>query len=133
MFQAYQRPEDLGKSMRILGDDFMQVSDGYHTIEELYDHRVALFIALCRQFEKTDIGHEISMPKNVWCSRLHSDGSSYDGWFILGLFHEKGKQITYHIPERFWDECVSFCMVLENAPEYDGHTSADVLERLKNL
>lgn len=26
-----------------------EVSDGYHTFDELYEHRVALFIALCNQ------------------------------------------------------------------------------------
>ena len=27
----------------------VEASDGYHTFEELYDHRITLFIALCKQ------------------------------------------------------------------------------------
>jgi hypothetical protein len=70
--------------------------------------------------------------QEVWRSKLHSDGSSFDGWFILGIGKEKGKQITYHLPTVRWDE-VSFAETLEKAPEWDGHTPDDVLERLKAL
>lgn len=105
-----------------------QVSDGYHTIQELYDHRIALFIALCRWvvFE--------SNPgcAHVWRSLQHSDGSSMDGWFIMGIGKEKGEQISYHLPVSYWEE-TNFAETLDRAPKWDGHTSTDVLERLKNL
>lgn len=48
-----------------------KTSDGYHTIEELYEHRHALFMALT-----------CAMPWRSWKSRRHHDGPSYDGWFI---------------------------------------------------
>ena len=103
--------------------------DGYHTFEELYEHRHALFIALCRNIEWS------SNPTNpddqkVWRAKYHSDGSQYDGWFILGINKEKGKQITYHIPLALWDS-TDFATDLGRAPEYDGHTSDDVILRLK--
>ncbi len=97
------------------------VSDGHHTFGELYEHRVMLFIKLC---ELTDL--------SSWKSKAHSDGSVWKDWFILGIFREKGKQITYHLPIAKWDEC-SFAETLDKAPEWDGHTSADVLKRLRNL
>jgi hypothetical protein len=103
----------------------VEISDGYHSFDELYEHRIALYIALCSQ---------ISFDAEVaWCSQKHSDGSNYDGWFILGLGKGKGKQITYHIPNKYWDKVVKFAEVLDKAPEWDGHTSNDVLERIKSL
>mgnify|MGYP001434237692 CR=1 FL=1 len=113
------------------------VSDGYHTFDELYDHRITLFIALARTIhdyinggDPVDDDDESDLA--VWRSKLHSDGTSYEGWFILGIGREKGSQITYHLPDARWDEC-GFAETLEKAPEFDGHTPADVLERLKKL
>lgn len=108
-----------------------QVSDGYHTIAELYDHRITLYIALCKMLDEYSI--ELGNSSNVWRSKTHSDGNpAYDGWFIMGVGKEKGEQISYHIPLSRWDE-TNFAETLEKAPEFDGHTSADVLERLKGL
>ena len=77
-------------------------------------------------------GHHSVTYGPVWKTRMHSDGSVWDGWFILGIGEEPGKQITYHLPESKWDECI-FADEYIKAPEWDGHTSADVLERLKQL
>jgi hypothetical protein len=94
-------------------------NDGYHTFDELYEHRHALFIALCREL--------IGFP--IWRSRQHHDGSTYDGWFIMGICSLPGEQITYHLPERLWTEAF-FATPLDRAPEWDGHTSEDVIRRL---
>jgi hypothetical protein len=102
----------------------LSVSDGYHTFDELYDHRITLYIALCALVERHSVG--------VWRSELHSDGSRLEGWFVLGICAEPGQQITYHLPMARWAE-TNFAPTLERAPEFDGHTSADVLERLKRL
>ena len=48
-----------------------KISDGYHTFEELYAHRIMLFICLMKS------NKDIS-----WKSRVHGDGTSLDGWFI---------------------------------------------------
>lgn len=107
------------------------ISDGYHTFDELYDHRITLYIALCKSYQhiKNNV-EDIWFP--VWRSHKHSDDSMYIGHFILGIGYEKGKQITYHIPMYRWEEA-NFAKTLEKAPEFDGHTSQDVLERIKNL
>ena len=99
--------------------------DGYHTFDELYEHRIVLFIQLCRK-----IAWKGEIP--IWRSKLHSDGMSYDGWFILGIHKEKGGQITYHLPLEKWEE-TNYAETLEKAPEWDGHTSKDILERLKSI
>lgn len=107
-----------------------RISDGYHTFGEIYEHRIMNYIALCRHL--ATMPAPISWTENIWRSTLHSDGTGFEGWFMLGIFKEPGKQITYHLPNRLWDDC-DFAVTLMTAPEFDGHNSADVLERLKNL
>ena len=112
--------------------------DGYHTFDELYDHRITLFIALCRHMHEL-LGMENPGKFKVWRSKRHSDGELCFGTgtqYVLGIGTEKGKQITYHIPIERWDD-TNFVGLndgdLEKAPEFDGHTSDDVLNRLKEL
>lgn len=112
------------------GDDEMSICDGFHTMEELYDHRIALWIAYCSLAEGLMKANESGSA--VWRSKKHSDGSTTDGWFILGMNHTKGKQITYHLPMSKWDE-TDFAMTYDEAPELDGHTSHDVLKRIPEL
>lgn len=97
--------------------------DGYHTFGELYEHRIALYIALCK---------ELSRRMDVWRSMKHSDDTSMDGWFVMGINERRGRQITYHLPLSAWDD-TEFCQTLNHAPDFDGHTSADVLVRLNAL
>lgn len=105
--------------------------DGYHTFDELYDHRITLYIALCRIIaNQSDFEFQ-----GVWRSKRHSDGELCFGTgtqYVLGIGTGKGQQITYHIPIERWDE-TDFAETLEKAPEFDGHTSDDVLARLKLL
>ena len=103
--------------------------DGYHTFDELYDHRITLYIALCRWMTQEPKHYE--MP---WRSKKHSDGEFAFGgtWFVLGIGKEAGKQITYHLPIERWNE-TDFAETLEKAPIYDNHSSDDVLNRLKYL
>lgn len=110
------------------GCDTNKISDGYHTFGQLYEHRIVLFIALCRSIDMYSLNDPM-----IWMSECHSDGSKFDGWFIMGISSEKGKQISYHLPIEKWNECSEFAHVLGKAPEFDGHTSDDVLLRLANL
>jgi hypothetical protein len=105
-------------------------SDGYHTFNELYEHRHALFILLCA----TIVTQHASMRSRhiVWRSRQHHDGTMFADHFIMGLFEEPGSQITYHLPISLWDR-TGFAETLDKAPAFDGHTSRDVIERLYDL
>lgn len=118
----------VGKDLVVYGNDEMSICDGYHTMDELYDHRITLYIALC---EVISAGGFYKNPE-VWRSKVHSDGSVMEGWFIMGINETVGQQITYHIPIEKWEDC-EFAKVLEKAPEWDGHTSSDVLKRLATL
>lgn len=95
-------------------------SDGYHTFNELYENRHILFLAL------------LSANKDkAWRSKLHDDGSFLDGWFIAGLKTDLG-QATYHLPLRMWGLFHNIKEV-EHAPKWDGHTSEDVLTRIREF
>jgi len=96
-----------------------ETSDGYHTFNELYEHRHALFIALLK-----------AHPEKAWKSKKHRDGIMFDGWFIAGLETPDG-QVTYHMPLHLWDDVEA--EVIHVAPEWDGHTSNDVISRIKAL
>ena len=96
-----------------------EVSDGYHTFNELYLHRNTLFSVLCNTYRS-----------DAWKSMRHADGSMYDDYFIAGIQTPAG-MVTYHIELLHWD--LFDVPELERAPEYDGHTSADVLDRLPSL
>lgn len=110
----------------------LEVSDGYHTFDELYDHRITLYIALCRTLNQLD--RLPGGPRfDVWRSKRHGDGELCFGTgtqYVLGIYKQPGKQITYHIPIERWNE-TDFAETLDRAPEWDGHTSDEVLARLK--
>jgi len=94
-----------------------KVSDGYHTFEDLYEHRHVLLMALM-----------MSNSGLSWKSRKHSDGSdAYEGWFLAGMTLPTG-QITYHLPNRLFDMLEVSDLTLP--PEYDGHIPAEVIIRL---
>ncbi|MGP4914011.1 WDGH domain-containing protein [Hafnia alvei] len=97
-----------------------ELSDGYHTFNELYAHRVRLFSTLMRAFSS-----------QAWWSFLHSDGEQWDGWIIAGIDTHDGP-VTYHLPEseiQYLPEGTE----IEFGKEWDGHTAEDVLLRLINL
>lgn len=97
-----------------------EVSDGYHTFNELYDHRCILFLALMAQ-----------VPTMSWISNMHDDGSTMDGWSIAGITLPTGT-VTYHIPNKMWSLAnKTGATYLTKAPKWDGHTGSDVLKRLQ--
>jgi hypothetical protein len=108
-----------------------EISDGYHTFGELYEHRFTLYIKLCEMIIREAKAMRRT-PPFVFKAKQHADGSMYEGWFLLGIDDRQGKQISYHLPLSWWDK-TSFAATLDKAPEFDGHTSEDVLERLKTL
>ena len=109
-----------------------KTSNNYHTFNKLYNHKIALFILLCNfiyeGYGKPKGAEGIMIP---WKSKKHSDGTNWDGWFVAGIGFEKGHQITYHLPVDKWDQLK--VQELKKAPEWDGHTSKDVINRLYSL
>lgn len=100
--------------------DMGEVSDGYHTFNELYAHRVRLFGSLMHAYAGF-----------AWWSRKHSDGEELEGWVIAGITTPEG-EVTYHLPAEEI-EYLPEGKEIELGKEWDGHTSSDVLDRLLSL
>lgn len=95
-------------------------SDGYHTFNELYDHRAKLFSVIVRNY-----------PDLCWKSKLHHDGTMFDGMFIVGINTPQG-QASYHYDiDQHWD--MFNCREMERAPEWDGHTPSEAIDRIAAL
>lgn len=90
------------------------VSDGYHTFNSLYNQRLYLWAALVKAYKD-----------KAWKTRRHSDGKPcFDGnWFLVGITTPAG-DYTYHYELKDWN--LFDCKVIDRAPEFDGHTDADV-------
>ena len=95
-------------------------SDGYHTFNELYHHRAVLFSVIVENF-----------AARAWKSKLHADGTMYDGMFVVGIETPDG-QATYHYDiDPYWD--LFRCKEVDRAPEWDGHTPDQAIERIGKL
>jgi hypothetical protein len=89
-----------------------QISDGYHTFDELYYHRMMLFAVICNTYKT-----------RAWKSLKHDDGTMYDNYFIVGIETVEG-HYTYHYHEDHWD--LFKVLELEFAPKWDGHKPEDI-------
>lgn len=98
-----------------------EITDGYHTFGELYDHRRALTAVLAAA--AASLG-------DSWRSKAHhpDDDPMFEGYFIVGIKLSTGT-ITYHYKLSHWDD---FAAVpeLEHSHKWDGHTPADTVTRL---
>lgn len=104
---------------QVLSGHPAQLTDGFHTMQELYDHRLALTAALAT--ERADIS---------WRSKAHhpDDDPIYDGYFIIGMNTPHGT-ITYHYQLDRWDVFADV-PELEHAPKWDGAGPEATVTRL---
>lgn len=94
------------------------VSDGYHTFNQLYEHRCLLFCGLMNLVYR--------QGGFVW---RQNDPSGESDWIIAGIALPTGN-ITYHM-NRDFEQYILDIPFLESPPAWDGHTSNDVLVRLR--
>ena len=95
-----------------------QISDGYHTFDELYHHRMVLFSIICNTYKK-----------QAWKSWTHHDGTMYDDYFIVGITNDKG-DYYYQYHKDYWD--IFKVKEQDKAPVWDGHKPEDI-DRLYSL
>lgn len=113
-----------------------EISDGYHTFNELYSIRMAYNVALfnewAQQKDATNSGL-VDTKYNVHKSWKHYDDEYCfgGGWFVVVAKLPSGL-VSNHYEEKYWD--------LFRVPEvpkslfiFDGHNTEDVIERLINL
>ena len=100
-------------------DDMGEVSDGYHTFNELYYYRMLYNAAFFNLLPK----------KWVHKSKRHHTGEECfgGGWFIVMANLPTG-QISNHYELKDWD--LFKVPEKEFADEWDGHTPQEVAERL---
>lgn len=104
------------------------ISDGYHTFNELYEHRYALWFKMCEMIYDNSF-----YPSPIVKAKRNHDGTYYEGYFILGYTDPTTKaQMSYHLPMVYWEKAY-FAKEFDLYPDYDGHTSADVLKRIAEL
>lgn len=97
-----------------------ETSDGFHTFNELYHHRAVLFSVIAAKF-----------ADRAWKSKMHADGTMYERMFIVGIETPDG-QATYHYDiDPYWD--MFRCVEVDCAPEWDGHTPDQAIERIGKL
>lgn len=106
------------KEFHLKAESLGEVSDGSHTFNELYHHRMILFAIICNVYKE-----------HAWKAWKHHDGTMYDDYFIVGIDTPQG-QYSYHYHKDNWD----YFKVIErhNAPKWDGHKPNDI-ERLLSL
>lgn len=88
------------------------ISDGFHSLDDLYEHRNLLFIQLC-----------LNSPMPVWIKKEED----YSGYFCLYMKLISG-QISYHIPNKY--RYLVEDRATAHPEQWDGHTSLDVVQRL---
>ena len=106
-----------GNFIKVPDTGIGDLSDGYHTFNELYHHRAVLFSVICNSHKDL-----------AWKSKLHDTGDMYDGMFIVGIETPEG-QATYHYDiDPYWD--MFDVKELPNAPEWDGHSPEEAIRRI---
>lgn len=101
-----------------------EISDGYHTFNELYEFRMLYNAAFFNELHRR---WGVSVVKS-W---RHSDGELCfgGGWFVVSTELPTG-QITNHYEAKHWD--LFRVPEVDKAPEWDGHTPQDVAQRLRD-
>lgn len=137
-YQDYECEKIADKQTSALQEHFLSKytkhsnSDGYHTFDELYEHRNILFCLAANALNLLEHMKPFSVSKGVaFWSKKHCDGSMFEGYIVVGVFIS-GSWVTYHMKESY-SKFLSSIPELDSAPEWDGHTSQDVIKRLSDF
>lgn len=104
----------MSKTFKIVGDD---ISDGYHTFGEIYEHRKLLYIALC-------LNHRDEC--------VYADHEEWDS--LVLVWNSKFGQISYHVSYNLEPLIKGKIKEVKFGDHgWDGHNSNDVLRRLNSI
>ena len=74
-----------------------------------------------------------SNPEKSWFSKKHDDGTMFKGMFIAGMNLPSGT-ISYHFNLGYYEDAkASGAREFNEAPQWDGHSSDDVLMTLREF
>ena len=109
------------------------ISDGYHTFDELYYYRLCYNAALVN----TLVSLKDTLPNSfkdikVCKSKKHFGGEPCygGGWFIV-MINTPWGQISNHYKLEHWN--MFDCPVTKESWKWDGHNMKDAMERLNRL
>lgn len=112
---------DKNRMLEITGE----TSDGFHTFNELYEYRLLYNAALFNEWAKLGL-------YNVHKSLRHSDGElCFGGDFFIVMAELPTGQISNHY--KLQDFELFNIPQMSKAWSYDGHTPADVAQRLRTF
>lgn len=102
-----------------------EVSDGYHTFNELYEYRLLYNASFFNELAKQNL-------YDVHKSKKHSDGEDCfgGGWFIVMAELPTG-QVSNHYEMKDWD--LFQVPEKEKANKWDRHTPQDVAKRMREF
>lgn len=110
---------------KIIKKDYMEeketgmgshLKDDFHTMSELYFHRMVLFVTIC--------GLAVKQGNKVWRSKLHADGTMFPDFFIVGVTTPMG-DYSYHYQLKYWDY-FSMAEEISHAPVWNGQKAEDL-------
>lgn len=103
--------------------DTGQISDGYHTFDELYEYRML--------YNAHAVKGWLFSGYDVVKSWRHADGEECfgGGWFIVTAQLPTG-QVSNHYEAKHWD--LFHCPAVDLPPEWDVHTPQQAAQRLRD-
>lgn len=114
---------DLRKASKIMGIVSNHLGDNFHSMEELYDYRMAYNAAFFKLLAQTNL------PARVHKSKKHHDGEPcFNGKYFVVMAELPSGQISNHYKLKHWD--------LFDIPEqevsdvWDGHDPEIALNRI---
>jgi hypothetical protein len=113
------------KTVKSQKDRIGEISDGYHTFNELYEYRLLYNAALFNEFQKQNV-------HNVHKSKRHYAGDECfgGGWFIVMAWLPTG-QISNHYEMKYWD--LFNIPERDKADQWDGHSPEVAKQRLTSF
>lgn len=112
-------------------EDKGEISDGYHTFNELYQYRMLYNAAFFNELAHKRENGTFDVDYDVHKSKRHSDGEECfgGGWFIVMAELPTG-QISNHYELKYWD--LFEIPEKEVANKWDGHSPQEAAQRLED-
>lgn len=112
-------------------EDKGEISDGYHTFNELYQYRMLYNAAFFNELAYKRENGTFDVDYDVHKSKKHSDGEECfgGGWFIVMAELPTG-QISNHYELKYWD--LFEIPEKEVANKWDGHSPQEAAQRLED-
>lgn len=100
-----------------------EVSDGRKTFNELYAEKYTLILAVFALLKERE-------NSELWYSHSFSDGSSREGFMLVGVGYGVYEQTTFLVPIEMEKYMAKLANKLDVAPPFIGQNSKEINQRL---